>query len=237
MKHLDNLWLYKTKAIFYNSIYLLEGAHCLLCDCVLIHGGYKNYLCHSCYKALQDEIIDATIYHDDYEIRAFFEYKGCAKELIKMAKFNHSIMSCDLLINIVGDYMMQKNIITTGKDLYFIPTPCSYSSIKNRGWDITFKWAQFLTHLFETANIKKAILRNPFSFYLPQQKKLNRVWREQNIHARFCLNKKINLENLVLNDNAQFILLDDVMTTGATLLNNFSLLSGLVKKAFVLMVD
>ena len=230
-------WPYRLGKFFYKSIYQLEGSYCLLCQKPIFDSSYKNFLCLHCHSELQNEIIDATFYHDDYKIHAFFEYKGCAKEILKEAKFRHSTVCCDLLTSVVNDYIFKNQIIALQEQVIFVPTPCSHASIKNRGWDITLNWAKSLNSKMENFSIAQAIVRNPISFYLPQQKKLNRKHREKNIHARFLLDKKFDPTHLRGNRAPSYILLDDVMTTGATLLNNFALLKGATKEAFVMLVD
>lgn len=89
-----------------------------------------------------------------------------------------------------------------------IPVPLHRTKFRERGYNQSLLLSLELSHLIETP-VEAHILKR--TRHTQSQSKLNAVQREQNVRGAF---KVLDTESL---ESQQIILVDDVMTTGATL--------------------
>lgn len=225
---------------------LLRWVHCIAgWDCILCHREIlacdqfsKQFdlpLCQCCYEELLRERLGVLLTKENYDILALFEYKGLAKKLIREAKFHHCPFAARILIEIANDFFLPSS---EGKRLCFVPVPCSVQSKRERGWDPVTLWAKKGCSQAKNALFLPLLKRKRSQLFQPQQKKLNRKERIQKANSRYTINKNLlKKANDSKNLSFSFILLDDVMTTGATIRETVKKLEAFSPSVWVLCVD
>lgn len=231
------------KSILKNFYYFM-GCDCLLCCQKLstddaFFAQFQLPLCQHCYEELQKEKLGTSFTKDHYEVVALFEYKGLAKRLIHQAKYHHCPFSAQILIEIANEFFLSQK---EKGDFVFIPIPCSFKSKKERGWDPVTLWAKKLKNRNSDFLVASFLKRRSNQIFQPQQKKLNREKRLEMASFRYQIDKAAikKHQDLFKEKNLpakKYILLDDVMTTGATLKEAMHLLEDFSPTAWVLFVD
>jgi len=176
---------------------------CQLCGCPLPHNRY--YVCQSCYKALLPFNSDyyqiliermGKIQFDDIFIT--FQFTEEFKNIIHLLKYsgyqNIATLFAESLIPLV-----------TKKYDFITSVPLHPQKERERGFNqstlIARKLGEYLDIPFQ-----KTLLRQR---YTPSQTKLNRLERKMNMQNAFMLTADVR--------NQKLLLVDDVLTTGATL--------------------
>lgn len=146
------------------------------------------------------------------------EYEGVNKELIKKFKFN-SKRHCFLPI---ADAINENMPYFPPCSITFVPVPSSSSRVRQRGFDHTVLLARRLAKL-NNQNFQEVLVRmNDI-----RQVGATRVVRQKQIKGAFRANNKVK------KIKGRVMLVDDVITTGATL----SEATKTLKKAGVKQVD
>ncbi len=139
------------------------------------------------------------------EIRYFWEYEGRAKELISYFKYKPSVAVCGLAISKI-DTTSALHFLDANFDL-IVPIPATAWSILTRGFAPCDLIGRTLaSRVFPGARFSRRILRNckrrrPQASLLPAK-------RFGNVRNSFAAAKAVQ--------GARVLLVDDVMTTGAT---------------------
>lgn len=128
-----------------------------------------------------------------------FSYDRTAQELLAAWK----ISGCFGLTGFFAHYLAQK--LADFPAIPVIPVPPRPGKIRNKGWD----QIELLARTLERAH-RIPVLRCLHRTSSTQQKQLGREAREKNIMGNISLNKGLTVPDTV-------IVLDDIMTTGATL--------------------
>lgn len=177
---------------------LLDRVCCLHCGCSLIS---TQSFCGECLQ-----------HHFEFtQLHAVANYQSPFPELIKKLKYDHHLLYADLLGHLLADSILQRyNEMQLEKIDYLIPVPLHIKKHRERGFNqaqlITDALAKCLPVKIPQASLIRDKSTNP-------QEGLSRHQRLLNLQNAFSLNKEktLNLEGKYI------VLIDDVVTTGATI--------------------
>jgi ComF family protein len=146
---------------------------------------------------------------------SFFEYQepsGLARRLIKLLKYQSmaSVLKC-LSGILLSERKMFRKDWGFAKKIYYIPGPLHRRRYCERGFNQSVLLAQIFQKIWPGEIVEDLFIRNEYTI---AQASLNRESRINNMQGKFILKTEI-LEKL--DQNAQFILVDDVITTGSTM--------------------
>lgn len=198
-----------------------------------ILGLFYTDVCASCYKNLlkSETILCAICLHDlpvirlnDYEnneiktifygrvpvhkIASFlyFRKEGIAKKLIHKLKYKGHQEIGVFLGNYLGKQLQQKKVFTNVD--YIIPVPLHPKKHKKRGYNQVTSFGKTLSNVLEIS-YKPNVLRRVST--IKTQTLKQRFERFSNTKTKFLLT------NTKIFENKHILLIDDVITTGATL--------------------
>ncbi len=150
--------------------------------------------------------------------------------LIRTLKYVGNKEAVYIIATALGEYLLETvasyKIVNPGKSLYIVPMPLAKKRLQKRGFnqieillkEITKQYPDLAKHIKTRILIKHKETK--------PQTKLNRKERLQNIKGAFSINKKAfgELDTLHISSkskilkNADIILIDDVITTGSTVI-------------------
>jgi len=168
----------------------------------------KDYfVCQNC----KNSIILQSV-PEGAQISSCFSYEQkIVMEIIKCLKFkNKKYILNDIKDLILGQFenFLKKQKIGNNEEIILIPIPLTKRSLSKRGYNQSL----VISKILKSENIK--IYKNSLikkTNHLPQNKIRNRKEREENVKNSFTLKRK-------LPQNQVYILIDDVTTTGSTIL-------------------
>lgn len=163
-------------------------------------------LCNTCRKSIK---VINEVYQD--EIISYGYYGGVLKDLILKFKYKSNFTAGDILAEFLEEYIIRN---FKYKEYIITYIPLSKKSKKNRGFNqceyIAKKISKDLSiEVLDVLNKQKET---------KEQKTLKRDERYENIKDAFAIKKGIDIKNY------KIILIDDVITTGATLQEAYELL-------------
>ncbi len=188
---------------------LLYPAHCEVCSKSLEL--QESYLCASCKETLKelagplDEIcLDGPFKHLNH-VWALYTYVSPFKEILHAIKYRRK----HYLLSVFRDAFCSAGQAIASETWYdaILPIPIGHLRLVERTFNQAEVLAEFLASITHVP-IRSGILdRHYFSL---SQTSLNRIEREVNIHGAF---KAASPEKI---KGRTFLLIDDVLTTGAT---------------------
>lgn len=163
-------------------------------------------LCNTCRKSIK---VINEVYQD--EVISYGYYGGVLKDLILKFKYKSNFTAGDILAEFLEEYIIRN---FKYKEYIITYIPLSKKSKKNRGFNqceyIAKKISKDLSiEVLDVLNKQKET---------KEQKTLKRDERYENIKDAFAIKKGIDIKNY------KIILIDDVITTGATLQEAYELL-------------
>lgn len=164
---------------------------------VLHQSEFDNFMtrCPDCGYPLLSSIYKCPN-HRDYKVISVFDYKNkFSRQVLFDYKFNKKRKLSKYFAEILNKYVQSDETV--------IPIPSSDISVKKRGWDQMLEITKYMN------NQTFCCLKNNSTV---QQKLLNRQQRITSSENKFCLSKEITNEQL----NKSYVIIDDVLTTGAT---------------------
>lgn len=170
--------------------------------------------CHTCGYPFYGEIIAAKKCSHCLDLDPVFDQgktlfiaKGIGRSLLHELKYRKGMYILDDLAQIVS---RSKHYLEYIQDAVLVPVPLHPVRLRERGFNQSEQIAKMLVHCSgNTASIDKLLVRNR---YTKSQTRLNQSARYQNVKNAFALAR-----NVVLNAEKQYIIVDDVFTTGSTL--------------------
>ena len=176
-------------------------ASCLSCEAKR-QVGCLNFLCEKCNISFQKEYCpDISISLENTDICLIpLYYKNIAKKLIKRLKFDNIKAASLPLSEAMSKLLVESNI----KAEALVPVPLFEKRQKNRG----FNQAQLLAEAIGTKTEIPVLNCLTRVRDTPPQRNLNKKQRKANMIAAFKSNLDLKGKTLVL--------VDDVLTTGAT---------------------
>ena len=172
---------------------------CISCG----HNVNSSYglLCINCWSEIR------FIPHQDSTDNAIVEYNHIVQRLIHVFKYKSPWVLCDLFLNwlslIYGDTISKVDVI--------IPVPIHKYKVMKRGYNQMVIIARQLARKYKKECLLGILIK---THYTRSQSSLNREARQTNVMGSFTVNKK----KASILKNKKILLIDDVITTGATLL-------------------
>lgn len=186
-----------------------------LFDCVLEVVYPRNYKCLCCGKEIDNKVVckrcdDKSAKVEDIElvknkkIYSCRYYSSTYRNLVMNYKSRHNYEVGDYFASLLFEKINESDI--TFDYITFVPS--SSDAIKRRGFDHAKYMAVQLSKLTKKKNVQ--ILHK--SSDVKEQKKLNRYDRAKNLRLAFDVNQNLNFL-----EGSKILLIDDVVTTSATL--------------------
>ena len=163
-------------------------------------------LCECC----KNNIIKAHKNSKNSHIYAVSSRNGLLDDLIQNYKYHSARALAHPLAELI-DATLPKNL---PKNSIIIPLPTATNHIRSRGFDHTYKLAKHLGKI-RNYKVEKALIRNKNTVQVGSDRK-TRLIQAKNA---YILNPKITIKK-----DTTYILLDDVWTTGASLMAGKKLL-------------
>ncbi len=191
----------KCKDELYNSLVPHEN-RCISCGVTLIS---EDSICLNC-RNIEDDISKEDNKRsfglkDFKSIYPIHQYTLWKKELLFAWKIANNRSLTPVFANLVyAVYVKYYNGIP------IVPVPPRKNKIKERGWDQIDDLCEHLNKLYGVPVVKCLMRLNT-----NEQKKQNRQERLENIDKNYCFNEKVKTVP------QEVLIIDDIMTTGATL--------------------
>ncbi|WP_300385602.1 phosphoribosyltransferase family protein [Clostridium sp.] len=138
------------------------------------------------------------------EIISYGYYSGVLKKVILEFKYKKNFFAGEIISDFIVELIKENNI----KGDYIVYVPGNKKSIKKRGFDQCNFIANKVSIKLDIPILKVIKKKNN----IKEQKRLSKEERFINIKDAFYINKNNNIKG------HEIILIDDVITTGATLL-------------------
>lgn len=139
--------------------------------------------------------------------KTLFIAKGIGRSLLHELKYRRGMYILNDLARIAR---RSRHYLEYIRNAILVPVPLHPVRLRERGFNQSEHIAKMLVNCTgSTARVDKLLIRNQ---YTQSQTNLNRAARSQNVKNAFAL-----ASNTVLNPDEQYIIVDDVFTTGSTL--------------------
>ncbi|MBU1132331.1 ComF family protein [Patescibacteria group bacterium] len=184
----------------FDKIEYIEEFPCFICHAENNEKG----ICAQCAgKTGIDQIIIAAKYNDYF-----------VGQLVEEFKYNFLEEISGLLSQIMVEQIRRKNLIQFVKNHQFVPIPLHRKRLMERGFNQSFALANLLGFQYNCV-VRDDLLRRRINTI--QQAKLSRSERQENVKNAFVVNSANAL-------SGNFILIDDVLTTGSTFISSAKVL-------------
>jgi len=185
-------WLCSTCS---DSVAICSSTSCLVCNRPAIRG-YTHPQCRSRYVPER--------------LFAPLKFSGVARSLIKALKYRRHTSVVPVLVDLLLNCMQEEDI-SFGTEAVLVPVPIDWRRRFSRGFNQTALLTKALSERLEIKYCPKFLYRQSGS---SSQTALGRKKRQDNVRGKFTVphHRRAALLNL------DIVLVDDVVTTGATLL-------------------
>lgn len=160
--------------------------------CIICEEEEEEGICKSCLRSIK------LCADDEY----YGYYKGALKELIHLFKFKKDFLAGEILVG-----MLETKISSISKEYILTYIPIGKKSKKTRGFNQCEYIAKLLSKRLDLKYMETLIKSKETRV----QKELSKSERRENIKDSFSIKDKCDIEG------KKFILIDDVVTTGATI--------------------
>ncbi len=200
--------------IFNNILNFVLPNSCISCQTVIT--GDEKYLCPECYQKLEPysdihpwqegRITDGTI---DNSISAFWFREGQPIQPLLHAMKYSKMKGIGVMLG--GE--LGKIIASKGNERfsYVIPIPLHKAKYRDRTYNQSEYIAKGVSQILNSETINDGVIRTRFT---RTQTKLSKSERKENVSGAF----EVNLKHAEKICGKNIILIDDVITTGATIL-------------------
>jgi ComF family protein len=186
------------------KLYLYSCIIMQFCPICLNYRHAKQQLCSDC-LALLPQHTPLQYFKKGVACYSPFLYEGLVQHLLKKLKFNERLTYSRVLGELLQPYLIQHYQDALPELL--IPVPLHKKRLRERGFNQAVQIAQFATKRINIPINKTALQR--IKHTKPQAQSTKRE-RQQQVSNAFNLKRNI--------DSTHVILLDDVITTGSTVL-------------------
>lgn len=193
--------------LFHSLLDILFPSRCLKC------GKEKSFLCDKCrVKIINPHFADLNK-NGCEKVFSFLSYNNPAvKKLLWNLKYRHISEIAKILSEIILYNCTYFSTIDK-KSYILIPVPISTKRKRQRGYNQSALIAEFISKKTGIVLINELLIKKKET--IPQVETKNKKERIKNLKNSFAINKNAVKEKGV--KNARVILVDDVITTGATL--------------------
>lgn len=194
---------------------LIYKEKCCICGIDLNCSKTEKTLCKNCLKTVEILSGFAQCKINGVEIYSATIYDGTVRTLIHKLKFQHNKDIAKVLAEILSEFyrkilafkLKNNNHVNWPQSLAVVPIPTNKKNVQTRGYNNVYEIAK------EFAEINNLVLKNDILIKIKDTKpqfKLSKDQRRSNVSGCF----KVNLKKY---NNETILLLDDIITTGATL--------------------
>jgi competence protein ComFC len=190
---------------------IVSDEHSICLDCYNNFEAISEPCCDKCSLALPSETLGKYCHQCIERKRSFaknisvFRYSGFVKDLIHDLKYNNATINAKFIACI----MYERNIQYVKSFDYLIPVPISNSKLIKRKYNHAQLIAKHISKLSKVPMYEECLKRKDSHF---SQIMLNRVERYENLKDAFF--SEVSRNDLY---KMKVLLIDDVMTTGATI--------------------
>ena len=165
-------------------------------------------------------VSDIPLFLDTHEllgthILTMLDYRQTeVAELIQSLKYDHSLHAAKLCAALLEDYLREELSYArmfSSKSVFLIPVPLHKDRVRERGFNQVEKILRLLPSEFQNGSLSSILPLLVRVCATKQQTHLSREERLQNVAGAF------EVLNTSILENAHVFLIDDVVTTGATL--------------------
>lgn len=184
---------------------------CLICNQVF------EKVCSSCeYRWLQNA---SSFQLDDLTISAVVTYDSDSSGVVLKAKEDRNKVARSLMANALANSIMSWKVRTDNANLLLVPIPSSKMAIRRRGESFLQPILKSALQICRTRGVKDLAWQSILVHQkrVKDQSELSFNERHKNLENAFKLNGNSRPGNSLA--TAKIILIDDVVTTGATLLS------------------
>jgi len=200
--------------VFEGFLSLIYRENCCVCGCAKDN----KILCNSCAKTV--EILSGFPQNqiEGVEIYSASIYKDTIKTLIHSLKFKHKKAAAKVLADFLSKYFKKvldyefktKNSLLRFKNAVLVSVPTTIKNKKERGYNNVLEITKELSKLENLPFVENFLIKIKD---IKPQFKVNKKQRKTNVKGVFEVNKKL-IPNV---QNKTVIIIDDIITTGATL--------------------
>ncbi len=212
---LKNLSIY----VFERFLALIYKENCCVCGC----SKDNKILCKTCAKDV--EILSGFPQGllRGVEIYSACIYKGVIKELIHKLKFHHNLSTAKVLAEFLSEYynkilsfeQKKSGNVKKFQNMVFIPVPTAKRNIKERGYNNVYEIVKRFAEIQHNKGQNIKVLDN-FLIKVKNttpQYKVSKNKRRENVKNSF----RVNINKYKGFKDKNFIIIDDIITTGSTL--------------------
>ena len=220
-----------------NFFYLFFPKNCINCKQVIAKT--QNMLCISCTDALpitqyhlcatENLLLDKFFFHEQLTHAAAFYYfrkKSIVFRMIENLKYKNAPKIGNCLGKKYG-FVLKKQADWIQYFDYIIPVPLHFKKLRKRGYNQSNCFAEGLSQTLQLPWKNKILIRK---IDTKTQTKKNRSERFQNMKYVFAIKNPEKIQN------KNIIIVDDVVTTGATLTACIDVLSQWVNQIAILTI-
>ena len=191
--------------VCWNSLVTLPDPFCPYCKSFFEYGDTKCSFCESTGKTIED--------HKIFMVRSLGRFDDYYKELIHRFKYGKKIPLGKRLAQRLGetinrDSSFLKSDLKTQNSCFLIPVPLHKSRHRERGFNQSEILAEEISKIIGLSVLKNVLKRKKNT---KDQTNLSLQQREENVRGAFVVTQPEMI------NGKKIILVDDVITTGATL--------------------
>ncbi len=187
------------------ALFILFPAYCTSCHALLKE---RKALCSVCIADIKPLVSQKLVVTQKYqmEVYAVGVYQDPLRQLV-LAKSYQDRLACYYIAQLIYEHLMREQLSAD----YLVPIPLHWTRYAKRGYNQSDEIAYYLSQLtgIPVLHALKRIKRTPF------QMQFNKEGRKSNVEDAFTL--MLSEEEQQIAKHKHLLLVDDVMTTGATL--------------------
>ena len=207
---------YRFPKIINDINYVLLPKVCFGCNAQLYRG--EHLLCTVCrndlpitdYNFLKENTIDRIFYGRILVKKAsallFFYQNGIVKKLLHHLKYKNQEMIGGFLGDLYGDVLKKEGGLSQIDII--IPVPLHYKKLKKRGYNQVDLFGERLAYHLNIPFVKNVLVKTANTKTLTKKSRFNRWQSSKELYE---------VSDLTLLKNKKVLLIDDVITTGATI--------------------
>jgi len=193
-----------------NLLTLIFPPKCIIC------GNYGSLFCSaclsSCRKLRRNYTLNLEKPHPKLNVFCYFVYERSIRECIKQSKYSRKQFAVLKEVSKSAVEDMLNRGVTFNAD-YIVPIPLSLAKKKSRGFNQAEVTSQILSKAYAIPNQSSILTRQKDTVV---QHRLNKKERLENIKGAFKV-----VPNVI---GKRFLVVDDICTTGATLIESAKVL-------------
>jgi ComF family protein len=194
-----------TAKLLREGVFILFPAYCTACHALLSE---RKALCSACIREIKPLVSAKLTITQKYqmEVYAVGAYQDPLRQLV-LAKSYQDKLACYYSAQLIFEHIMADQLTAD----YLVPIPLHWTRYAKRGYNQSEEIAHYLSQLtgIPVLHALKRVKRTPF------QMQFDKEGRKSNVEDAFKLILSDEQQQMI--KHKRLLLVDDVMTTGATL--------------------